>query len=212
MSEKIIENKVSPQTESIADNAESMPSSQTQIFVPVKFNKKILNLDLQKAQELAQKGMKYDAISKDYDALRDLAKEEGLSVGEFILSLKSRKENERRNAILEKCGGDSEFAEHILKLEKGKKEEVKGFSELKDNFPEFKDLDDLPESVVEAAKLKGTLLLDEFLRYRHSQDIAAKSSIKEQRDARMSAMGSFSNKNGGASPETAEFLRGLWQR
>ncbi len=196
----------------ITEGTKPMPNAENQIFIPVKFNKQVLNLDLEKAQELAQKGMKFDLIAKDYQALKDLAKEDGKSVGEYIGELISLKKAKRQSEILEKCGGDKEFAEHILKLKEGNFEEDNGFLELKESFPNIKTLEDLPQSVVEAANLKGSLLLDEYLRYLHNQDIAAKSSIKEQRDAKLSAMGPLANKNVGENPETAEFLRGLWQK
>ena len=210
MSENITTQEVIPQTDTL-ENA-SPNAQEAQIFVPVKFNKQIINLDLQKAQELAQKGMKFDVISDDYTALKELAASDGKSVSEYISALKEHKMADYKNQILEKCGGNEELAEQILKLEKGDKEEVNGFSELKNSFPSITALEDLPESVVEAAKLKGTLLLDEYLRYLHLQDIAAKSSMKQQKEAKMSALGSLVNRKGGESPETAEFLRGLWQK
>ncbi|MBR6533392.1 MAG: hypothetical protein IKT44_03090 [Clostridia bacterium] len=199
--------------ENISDEGlETIPSEQSEIIVPVKFNKQVLNLDLQKVSELAQKGMKFDVISKDYDELKGLAKAEGKSVGEFIQALKSQKNAIRENEILEKCGGDRQFAEHILQLENGTKAESNGLSELLENFPKIKSLEDLPESVVESAQLKGTLLLDEYLRYLHRQQLAARQSVKSQLKAEQSAMGSLLNKRGAQNPETTEFLRGLWQK
>ncbi len=200
MSEEIILNDAQPE----AENKE--------IFVPVKFNKQILNLDLNKAQELAQKGMKFDAISKDYQVLKDLALEGGKSVGEFLQNLQIETAEKKKAEILEKCGGDLEFAEHILGLKKGNDDQIKGFSEVKEHFPEIKTPEDLPESVIENAKLKGTLLLDEYLRYLHHQNTVMKNSIKAQRKAEESAMGDLSNKAGIVNPETAEFLKGLWRK
>ncbi len=214
MSENIVLNDAnqSDQENTSDECLETKPSEQSEIFVPVKFNKQVLNLDLQKASELAQKGMKFDVISKDYDELKGLAKAEGKSVGEFIEALKSRKNAIRENEILEKCGGDRQFAEHILQLENGTKAESNGLSELLENFPKIKSLADLPESVVESAQLKGTLLLDEYLRYLHRQQLAARQSVKSQLKAEQSAMGSLLNKRGNENPEAIEFLRGLWQK
>ncbi len=214
MSENIIQNDANQSdNENIAEiQADTIPSEQSEIIVPVKFNKQVLNLDLEKAQELAQKGMKFDVISKDYDALKGLAKAEGKSVGEFLESLKLQKSALRESEILEKCGGDRQFAEHILKLEKTPCDEVFGFDEIVENFPKIKSLEDLPESVVESAKLKGTYLLDEYLRYLHKQELVIKASIKNQLKAEQSATGSLINKKGADNPETAEFLKGLWQK
>ncbi len=212
MSDNIIQNEALPEAvEDFADIKETTPEESSEIFVPIKFNKEILNLSLDKAQELAQKGMKFDMISADYEALKRLAKADGKNVGEFVAWLLANEKSRRLNEITEKCGGDSEFAEHILKLE-ASEEQPRGFAELKESFPKINSIEDLPQSVVEAATLKGTLLLDEYLRYLHKQDTAIKESIKKQREAQQSAMGSLTNTGGAQSPETAEFLRGLWQK
>ncbi len=210
MSENINLQEALPQAEEIT--TDNTGRNENEFFVPVKFNKQVLNLNLEKAQELAQKGMKFDTIAKDFEALKNLAKADGMSVGEFIATIECQRRNNRQTEILSKCGDDTEFAEYVLQLEKGKGEDVKGFSELCDNFPQIKSVDNLPESVVEAAKMKGTLLLDEYLRYLHNQDVLMKNSIKKQQESRESAMGSMLSKKGAVSPETAEFLKGLWRR
>lgn len=214
MSENIVLNDANQsKNENMSDEGlETETNEQSELIVPVKFNKQVLNLDLQKAQELAQKGMKFDVISKDYDELKNLAKTEGKSVREFIEALKGQRCALRESEILEKCGGDRQFAEHILQLENGKETETNGFAELLEDFPEIKSLEDLPESVVESAKLKGTLLLDEYLRYLHKQQLAVRQSVKNQHRAEQSAMGSLLNKRGTENPEAIEFLRGLWQK
>lgn len=210
MSENICLEKTLPEVEET--NADCTTPQDNEIFVPVKFNKQVLNLNLEKAQEMAQKGMKFDLISKDYEALKNLAKADGKSVGEFISEIKRQKDYNRQNEILGKCGDDSDFAQYVLNLENAQGEDIKGFAELCENFPQFKNIADLPESVVEAAEMKGTLLLDEYLRYLHNQDTIMKNSIKSQREACEAAMGSMLSKNGGENPETAEFLRGLWSK
>jgi hypothetical protein len=194
------------------DQEVTTPQTESDVIVPVKFNKQIINLSLQQAQELAQKGMKFDAIAKDYDAIKNLAKADGKSVGEFIADIECQRRNSRQSEILGKCGDDTEFAEYVLALEKGKGDEVKGFDEVMEAFAQIKSIDDLPESVVEAAKMKGTLLLDEYLRYLHNQDVLMKNTIKKQRESEQSAMGSMLNMKGAENPETAEFLRGLWHK
>ena len=210
MSENSFEKTALP--EAMQNEADTAKPAENEFLLPVKFNKQVLNLNLEKAQELAQKGMKFDLIAKDYEALKNLAKADNLSVGEYLMALERQKSNDRQNEILGKCGDDTEFAQYVLQLEKGKTDEVKGFSELKENFPQIKGVEDLPESVVEAAKMKGTLLLDEYLRYLHTQDALMKKSIKNQREARECAMGPMLNKNGAENPAAAEFLKGLWQK
>lgn len=185
--------------------------AENEIFVPIKYNKQVLNLKLCEAQELAQKGMKFDTISKDYASLKDLALGCGKSVGEYIAHLQNEKTANRKTELLEKCG-DEQLIEHILTLEGGSKDGLRGFDELHECFPKINTLEDLPQQVLDNAHLKGTLLLDEYLRYLHRQNTAAKDSIYAQKKAAVTATGSFKNRNGNASPETAEFLRGLWQK
>ena len=80
---------VSLETEAIPESSEkdgteetmeTIPEASNEIFVPVKFNKQIRNLELDKAAELAQKGLKFEAIAADYDNLKRIAAENGKSV------------------------------------------------------------------------------------------------------------------------------------
>ena len=87
-----------------------------------------------------------------------------------------------------------------------------GFEEVKNYFSEIKDEEDLPWEVLEKSRLKGTKLLDEYLRYLHNQDTLMKKSIKNQREARDCAMGPMQNKKGAENPAIAEFLKGLWRK
>lgn len=186
------------------------PASPTDIFIPIKFNKEMRNLKLEEAATLAQKGLKFEAIEKDYAILRELAGKEQKSVPEFLNSLSQGIDDKRKAAIEEKCGGDSALAEHILKLE-GKTACDNGFEELREAFPEIKAIENLPESVLQRSQLKGTLLLDEYLRYLLSQEHAAKAAAIKQKNAEKASTGSLMNRKGTHSPETEEFLKGLWK-
>ena len=67
------------------------------------------------------------------------------------------------------------------------------------------------KKVLENSKIKGTLLLDEFLRYRALQEKREKSLKKSQEKAENLSIGSQINKVGSISPETEQFLKGLWK-
>ena len=56
--------------EKSAESTATIPNAEREIFVPVKFNKEIKNLTIEEASELAQKGLKFDAVSEDYKTLR----------------------------------------------------------------------------------------------------------------------------------------------
>ena len=185
---------------------------EKELLIPIKFNKEVKNINLEEARTLAQKGMKYDIIYKDYETLRELASDENKSVAEFLETLKNAKLESRRNELLEKCGGDVDLTEHFLMLEKAvKKETENDFNELKEYFPAIKEIGQLPDEVVESSRLKGSSLLDEYLRYRlreKRKQIRAEAEIQK---ADKKSMGSLQNKNGGISPEAMEFLKGLWK-
>ena len=78
-----IENTVIPDGEAeskVAAEKETIPNEAEKIFVPVKFNKEIRNLELGEAAALAQKGLKFDAIAKDYESLKRIAAQNGNSI------------------------------------------------------------------------------------------------------------------------------------
>ncbi len=208
MTESVNSSAAIPQAE---ENRDITPE-QTEIFIPVKYNKQIMNLDVAKAGELAQKGLKFESICEDFEELKKMALQKGKSVSEFIAELKTQNYNTKKQQLTEKCGGDGALAEHILELEDNKGSEIRGFEELKEKFPKFKTLDSLPESVLENAKLKGSLLLDEYLRYKLNEEIAVRNNISKQNSAKNSSVGSQLTKRGIDNPETAEFLKGLWNK
>lgn len=185
---------------------------EKEVLIPIKFNKEVKNISLEEAATLAQKGMKYDIIYKEYETLKELALGENKSVAEYLESLKNARLESRKNELLEKCGGDSDLAEHFLMLEQAvKKETENDFGELREYFPAIKEIEQLPEEVVESSRLKGSSLLDEYLRYQLREKRNRTRAEAETQKADKKSMGSLQNKNGGISPEAVEFLKGLWK-
>jgi hypothetical protein len=178
--------------------------------VPIKFNKEVRNLTIDEASVLAQKGLKFDTIQKDYELLRQLAVEKNMSVSSFLKSLQDEEENRRLISLTEKCGGDGELAAHILELEKGKKTENFDLAELMEYFPNIKSADMLPSQVLENAALSGRNLLDEYLRYSRKEKLKVKEAEKNYNTALKLSSGTQINRMGHIAPETAEFLKGLW--
>lgn len=182
------------------------------LLIPVKFNKETKNISLTKAAELIQKGMKYDIIKNDYEALKALAKGENKSVSDFLILLKTEKAEERKKQLTEKCGGDAELAEHFLALEQGNSSETdNGFAEIKKYFPEINSPEQLPDTVLECCEEKGTKLLDEYLRFLLIENREKQKAEAENRKADKRSLGSLKNKGGAIDPEAAEFLKGLWK-
>lgn len=210
-----IENSVSvpKAAEAPEKNAPSTKAEENgEKVIPVKYNKEIINLDFERAAELAQKGMKFEALSEELDTLRKLALAENKTIKQFLEDLQLKSYNQKRNNLIEKCKDDEELTKEVLRLYEQRDNVDDGFDELKAQFPEIKSREDLPESVLEKSKQSLRPLLDEYLRYRLEQEKAVKQNILAQQNARLSSTGSQLNKSRGENPEAAEFLKGLWRR
>ncbi len=180
--------------------------------VPIKFNKETKMLPIEEASRLAQLGMKYETLSKELEALKALARLENKGVKAYLEGLLHEKQAERREELIAECGGNEQVADRLLRLENEDFNlEVLGFDELKESFPEIKSLEALPEKVVMASSLKGSLLLDEYLRYLLAEKLRLKELERNRRNAEMGSIGSQLNKSGAENIETLEFLRGLWK-
>lgn len=189
---------------------DTTPKNDEPIKIPIKFNKETRNLTLEEATTLAQKGLKFESIEKEYNLLKQLALRDNKSIPLYIAELDRRYNEEKKQSLTEKCGGNEEIAEHILSLENEKKA-GDGFDELTSAFPEIKSKENLPREVLDNAELKGTLLLDEYLRYLLSQKRNAQTVARKQREGEKSSTGSLINHRDSQTSETEEFLKGLWK-
>lgn len=189
---------------------DTTPKNDEPIKIPIKFNKETRDLTLEEATTLAQKGLKFESIEKEYNLLKQLALRENKSIPLYIAELDRRYNEEKKQSLTEKCGGNEEIAEHILSLENEKKA-GDGFDELASAFPEIKSKENLPREVLDNAELKGTLLLDEYLRYLLSQKRNAQTVARKQREGEKSSTGSLTNHRDSQTSETEEFLKGLWK-
>ncbi len=208
-----LENAAQPEAaekEETSAAEETTPSAGKEVFVPVKFNKEIKNLGLEDAARLAQMGLKFEAIADDYEALKNIAAKAGHSVSEYIAELSRQNDENRRQELTEECGGNEKMADYVMQLEKSG-EESDDFAELTAEFPKIKSISDLPDSVVQKSELRGTKLLDEYLRYRLTEEREAASAALKQKNAENLSLGSLTDRKGGINPETAEFLKGLWR-
>ncbi len=212
---KELTTNASPQAEreiEAEEKKDTTPNKTEEILIPVKFNKEIKNLTVEQASELAQKGMKFDAISEYYETLKNLASKSGKNVSQFLEELKSDTFLKRKQELAEQYDGNEALAEHIARFEENVcPGDTLGFEELNEQFPEIKRIEELPEQVVEKAKLNGRALLDEYLRYRLAEKKRINEAAKRQKASEGSSLGSQVNQTGAINPETAEFLKGLWR-
>lgn len=204
--------KVSTPQDAKTPEAPTTAENSADVVIPVKYNKEVINLSIERAGELAQKGMKFEAISDELELLKQLAADSGKTVMQFLNYLKAEKQNATVNSLIEKCGDDTALANEVLRVFSKIGQDDADFKELQESFSEIKSIDDLPESVLENAKLHGRPLLDEFLRYRLQQEKAIKENLLSQQRGKATTAGSQLNKSRGDNPETAEFLKGLWRK
>lgn len=205
----------------MSETANSLPQEENQskettpekeITVPVKYNKEIKNLSLEEASVLAQKGMKFDSISADFERIKNLAQLEGKSVTEFLNFLEEKRISDRKNELMEKCQGDEALCDHILGLEKGiKAQQSLDLKEVTDLFPNIKKIEDLPDEVIENASMKGSALLDEYLRYRILKQRQKEKLSKDEEMKKASFVGSQREADClDFDPVRNEFIKGLW--
>ena len=190
------------------ENGDTTPQSDKaeSAFVEVKFNKETKKLTLDEAATLAQKGMKFDMISDQFARLKQLAEEDGLTVKGYLDRIDTERSSRRKEILLEKCSGDEELAEKLLKLEG--KDRPDEFSTLLAEFPELTP-ESVPEEVKTAAQLKGTGLLFEYLLYEHRLRVAAAEELERNKTAQEKSLGSLSSGTGRSITDD-HFLKGVW--
>ena len=193
-------------------NEETTPQiSNEGIKIPIKFNKEERELSVEEAASLAQKGLKYDMITPDFDRLRSLAQQNGKSVGEFLSMVEGNLKKERRDEILSKCGGNEELTDNFISMEEKLSSDDGQLKELMEFFPEISGYDELPEEVVIRSREKGSRILDEYLRHLHSLKMQKRLSEEKEKDIKKHTLGSLKTEDTGAvDPVRNMFLKGLW--
>ncbi len=165
------------------------------------------------SKETEEKAESFEIIESDYERLRGIAERKGVDVGALISAIEQSDIEERRQNLNGSCS-DPELVEHILSLEAQVKCGGRSdMDELCRLFPEIKEVSQLPKAVVKASQLRGSTLLDEYLRYRIKSRRAAEAEALMQKQAAQNSIGS--QRNASASefdPSAAEFIKALWGR
>jgi hypothetical protein len=196
-------NQIKPDEE-IKDTTPENP-----IIIPVKFNKEEYSLTKEQAIELSQKGMKFDAISNQWEKLKGLAKAENKGTEEFLYALEKMRTEKRIKELKEQCGGNEEIAKLIVELEDGKGETLRGEKEFKEFFP-TKNIEELPDEVKNAVAENNGNVLDQYLRYEARQALIKEREEMQKKENTESSVGSQKDISENRSPESEEFIRGIW--
>ena len=199
--------------ENTPENADTTPCKGGREIsaISVKFNKEIRSIPIAEATVLAQKGLKYDLISEDFSRLKNMALKKGQSVTEFLNGMEEKAIESRRAELMEQTGGNGDLAEHIISLENETTSSNREFDELRERFPEIKEIGELPQQVLETSKALGKNLLDTYLRYLFDQKLKGQNKRKQQAAVNLRSTGALSGE-GSACGGTAdrEFIKGLW--
>lgn len=199
-----------------ADGAEASPSSAT---VPIRFNHEYRELSIEEAADWAQKGMQAEELM---GSLRLLACAEGReSVRAMIKSLIDGHDEMLREKYREKVG-DEELVERLVAAEREKytagaakmaadekaaeqesreaatKRLAEEFMELQKEFPEIKDFQGIPDSVLHQSIGKKISLLDAYLRYQRSEQKKRDQAEASAKAAKESSTGSMQSQAEGA--------------
>ena len=188
-------------------NSENEPSEEKAISL--KFNKEVKEIPLEEAVILAQKGLKFDAVSPMLERIKSLAEYEGKSAADYITGLEKEAELKKAKGLIESCSSKEDLLEAIANLGAFKKQTAIGFDELQAAYPHIDDISKVPDEVLENAKLYGRNLFDEYLRYELSKK-KREEKVKEALADKQS-VGSQSKKDDGSfDPIRSRFLKGLW--
>ena len=196
-------NQIKPDEE-IKDTTPDNP-----IIIPVKFNKEEYSLTKEQAIELSQKGMKFDAISGQWERLKGLAKAENTSTEEFLYALEKMRTEKRLEELKEQCGGNEEIAKRIVELEDSKVETLRGEKEFKEFFPN-KSIEELPDEVKNAVAENNGNILDQYLRYAARQALIKEREEMQKKENTESSVGSQKDLSSNHTPESEELIRGIW--
>lgn len=171
----------------------------------VKFNKKTVELDLESAKNYAQMGMKYEKLLPVITRLDFVAARDGMSFEEFAQKVCDQRDDDIKNEILGKVGGDEELAKLLIEKlgDKANKKREKlcllndendndfskklaqEFDDMRRKIKQFDSFDKLPKSIVETAKNEDICLYDATLRYLYDEKLKsdAEMSNREMNEA-----------------------------
>ncbi len=161
-----------------------------------------------------EKSERFDLIDPEYNRLKGMAEKAELSVEEFLNSLENRTKENRRSTLLQKCSGDEELADYILGLEENRSSKTDAaFKEVQRYFPNIKNIDEIPSEVFKAASVKGSNLLNEYLRYLQLAKLTLKAFEKNNIEAKLASVGSQREAiSQDFDPAKLQFIKGIWNK
>jgi len=215
---------------------ESTEEERSNPFLKVKYNKEDVELDEERARELAQKGLNYDKTIERLQALESdprlafietLANQHGMSPQEYIEAVQQQQEQERIDQLVEQ-GISEELAQEMLENRKfreqfeaekrTKAEEEKKNADYQEFFDYFRQAndrdfvpnqDEIPQSVWEATE-KGVPLKYAYMEHQNNQYKTQIQTLKQnESNARKAPIGSVTAHGGNEIAGEDDFLAGF---
>lgn len=225
--EEVIEPEVVEETAEDQQQTEGMTEAEKEAFLKIKYNKEEIELDKEKAAELAQKGMNYDKVKEKLDSLENdprlsfveqQAKKYDMSTEQYLEAVRQAEEQEQLNDLVQKHGVTEELAKEMMESrkfretyenEKREREQAEqreqDYQAFLETFPDAKP-EDIPESVWQEVE-QGKSLVDAYTRHENQQlkeqleQLKEKQEIEKQNEENAeSSTGSLTGKGEGKQP------------
>jgi hypothetical protein len=205
-------------------------------FLKVKYNKEEMELDEERARELAQKGLNYDKTIERLQALEsdprlsfieELAQQHGMTPDEYISAVQQQREQSRIDELVSQ-GISEEVAQEMLENrkfrdqyeaeKKAKAEEEKKNAEFGEFFNYFREAngreyvpnqDIIPENVWESVD-QGVPIKFAYMAHENSQLRTQLSALKQNKaNAQKAPVGSVTAHGGNEIAAEDDFMRGF---
>lgn len=237
VTEEVQEETVSEEVDTNeTEQTEEMTQEEKRAFLKVKYNKEEVELDEDRARELAQKGLNYDKVTEQLNALKsdprlsfveNLAKENGMTTEQFIEAFTQQKEQERLNELIQQ-NIPEELAKEILESRKDresrkqkeqeeltKQNQQKDQIEFLDYFKQVNgraydpDKDTIPTEVWDMVQ-KGTPLKFAYMQHNHNELQTQLKILKQNEENKKKApVGSVTNHGSQETTVEDDFLKGF---
>jgi uncharacterized protein YoaH (UPF0181 family) len=217
------------------ESQETEPTEQTP-FLKVKYNKEEMELDEERARELAQKGLNYDKTIERLQALEsdprlsfieELAGQHGMTPDEYISAVQQQQEQARIDELVSQgiseelaieMQENKKFREQYEAEKKAKAEEEKKNADFAEFFDYFRQAngreyvpkqDEIPDNVWESVN-QGVPLKFAYMAHENTQLRSQLSALKQNKaNASKAPVGSVTVHGGNEIASDDPFLAGF---
>ncbi|MBO5671431.1 MAG: hypothetical protein J6S41_07765 [Clostridia bacterium] len=203
-------------------------------FATYRYNHRTYSVNAENARPLLQKGRKYDELVPQLNELYFLAESRKQTFSQFVEDLKTSFANSSIKTLRETHGCSEEAARELhearmTKLRGGFKglevqaqDEAKQdeqdltarmgneFSELQKEFPDVRELKDLPKSVLKQAVEEELHLVDAYLRHLHRNQKKTAAALQHQEASAAASVGDMRSQREEKDLASSDFSQSFW--